>query len=314
MCRGLVLNDAGEIIVLPLPKFFNHEQSPEKIPFTTSEYVYIQEKMDGSLGILFWYENEWIFATRGSFTSDQCIRGTEILNRQCDLNKFVKGIAYICEIIYPSNRIVVDYGDEEMLMFMSATTPEAELNWSTAKAIFHASGIEEKHIVPTEMRKLKKPYISLYNSLKKLNTPNREGFVLRFMPSNYRRKIKFDDYLVLHRIMSRISSYTIWESLMLLDRIPEDVLTDVPDEFYDWVKRMEKELRENYNLEVERHIEEYDTVKHLEGRELAEEIFKKYENSGISTKILFCIKRGSNFSRTIWQRIKPAYTTPFKDR
>ena len=37
------------------------------------------EKMDGSLGILFNYQDEWILATRGSFTSPQAIKGTEIL-------------------------------------------------------------------------------------------------------------------------------------------------------------------------------------------------------------------------------------------
>jgi RNA ligase len=37
--------------------------------------------MDGSLGILFNYKGEWVLATRGSFTSDQSVKGTELLQK-----------------------------------------------------------------------------------------------------------------------------------------------------------------------------------------------------------------------------------------
>ena len=70
MCRGLITdNNTGKILVRPFPKFFNYEEVAGKgmIP-TKGDYVYIQEKMDGSLGILFNYEGEWVMATRGSFT------------------------------------------------------------------------------------------------------------------------------------------------------------------------------------------------------------------------------------------------------
>ena len=54
-------------------KFFNMEEhQPEEIPNETFE---VFEKLDGSLGILFWYQGQWILATKGSFTSDQAIRG-----------------------------------------------------------------------------------------------------------------------------------------------------------------------------------------------------------------------------------------------
>ena len=68
-CRGLVTNSKGEIIARPFKKFFNYEEhTPEDIP---NEFFEVYEKMDGSLGILFNYQDEWIMATRGSFTSEQ---------------------------------------------------------------------------------------------------------------------------------------------------------------------------------------------------------------------------------------------------
>ena len=56
MCRGLVTNSKGEIVARPFKKFFNYEEhKPEDIP---NEHYEVFEKMDGSLGILFYYEKE----------------------------------------------------------------------------------------------------------------------------------------------------------------------------------------------------------------------------------------------------------------
>jgi hypothetical protein len=53
-CRGLITNSRGEIVARPFKKFFNYEEhSPEEIP---NESFEVFEKMDGSLGIIFYYE------------------------------------------------------------------------------------------------------------------------------------------------------------------------------------------------------------------------------------------------------------------
>jgi RNA ligase len=96
-CRGLVTNSKGEIVARPFKKFFNYEEhKPEDLP--NEEFV-VYEKMDGSLGILFYYENEWILASRGSFTSEQSIKGTEMLKKY-PLEKLDRNNTYLFEIIY----------------------------------------------------------------------------------------------------------------------------------------------------------------------------------------------------------------------
>ena len=96
-CRGLVTNSKGEIVARPFKKFFNYEEhKQEDLP--NEEFV-VYEKMDGSLGILFYYENEWILATRGSFTSEQSIKGTEMLKKY-PLEKLDRNNTYLFEIIY----------------------------------------------------------------------------------------------------------------------------------------------------------------------------------------------------------------------
>ncbi len=73
----------------------------------------VYEKMDGSLGILYWIDDKPFLATRGAFESEQAIKGTELLRKHQNLNKLNRNYTYLFEIIYPSNRIVVDYGAEE---------------------------------------------------------------------------------------------------------------------------------------------------------------------------------------------------------
>jgi hypothetical protein len=43
MCRGLITDNTGKVIVKPFGKFFNYEEVESKglVPWSTSEYVYI---------------------------------------------------------------------------------------------------------------------------------------------------------------------------------------------------------------------------------------------------------------------------------
>ena len=100
-CRGLVTDDKGDIVATPFKKFFNIEEGKHT---PTSEFD-VYSKMDGSLGILFNYDGEWVMATRGSFTSDQAIKGMEMLSKY-DYSRLNKGYTYLFEIIYDDTRIV----------------------------------------------------------------------------------------------------------------------------------------------------------------------------------------------------------------
>ena len=100
--RGLVTDNNGKIVARPFKKFFNIEEGKHT---STSDFD-VYEKMDGSLGILFNYNGEWVLATRGSFTSDQAVKGFEML-KNYDYEKLHKGYTYLFEILYNENRIVV---------------------------------------------------------------------------------------------------------------------------------------------------------------------------------------------------------------
>lgn len=322
-CRGVITDDkTGKVIVKPFPKFFNYEEVPNEVPWTSSEYVYVQEKMDGSLGILFNYKGEWILSTRGSFTSEQAVRGLEILKSKYILDTFEPSVAYICEIIYPENRIVVNY-KEEKIVFLGAVinwtfngwkeSDWDELHWTTALAYFKASGIKAKDIVRTIQVFKKDLGHELYKNLKALNKQNEEGYVLRFFPSNMRVKIKFEDYVALHRVLTNVSSYDIWENLMKFAKLPEEMLKDVPDEFYEWVRATEKRINEDFHRTYVYHLATVSSIMRdgmLTQKELAERFLSL---TGVNHAVLFGIASGKDVSEKIWKLVKPEYEKPFSN-
>ena len=118
--RGLIVGEDGEIIAKPLPKFFNKKEITGWGELQDQDYE-LYKKMDGSLTIMFHYKGNRIFCTRGSFCSDQALKAEQIFKKKY-LNKDVKKECTYCfEIIYPGNKIVVDYGALQDLFLISIT-------------------------------------------------------------------------------------------------------------------------------------------------------------------------------------------------
>src|ERR1035438_2036279 len=64
--RGLILNedDNWNVVAYPFNRFFNEgEGCADTIDWSTAK---VQEKVDGTLIIMYWYDNIWQIATRGS--------------------------------------------------------------------------------------------------------------------------------------------------------------------------------------------------------------------------------------------------------
>jgi RNA ligase len=314
--RGLITQDiTGTVMVRPFKKFFNYEEVVGKgvIP-SQGDYVYVQEKMDGSLGILFNYEDEWIMATRGSFASEQAIKGLEIVKSKYFLDSWSKEYAYLLEIIYPENRIVVDYGGKEKVTFLSVVlnegwrwkpTDETELHWTTAKMVLHANGVDEDDLVKTEQHFNFSD--GLYKSLKEKNENNKEGFVLRFQFGNFRMKIKFEEYVRLHKLMTNLSTTAVWEILSNGGSVDE-LLKDVPDEFYRKIKEYEEELTFLFNSIVSRYFIHFRTI-----QSKVEEVGGDRANFAHLAKqyyyhsILFALLDGKDIAPIIFKIIKPEF-------
>ncbi len=226
MCRGLVTDSEGTIIARPFRKFFNMEEGKHT---PTSEFE-VYEKMDGSLGIFFYYEGNPVFATRGSFTSDQAIKGREILNKYNWQYGTYEGYTYLFEIIYPENRVVVNYNGLEELIVLGV------IETSTGKECKYSEMENEGFVLVKKYDGIKN-----YSILKSLISNDAEGFVVRFSNGD-RMKIKGEEYLRLHKIMTNVSTTGVWELLSNGGDVNE-FLKDVPDEFYKKVKEYADTLK-----------------------------------------------------------------------
>lgn len=243
-CRALVTDLDGNIIARSFSKFFNFEEKP--IDLSRSYRIF--EKMDGSLGLLFYYENKWIFSSRGSFTSDQTIMGLQILTEMnINIDNLRKDISYVFEIIYPENRVVVNYGNDRKLIYLSS---------------FDRLGNE--HLLLSEMKtfgfdvveEVTHHYSGDFKTLQLLNTHNKEGFVIRF-DDGERIKIKFADYIELHRIKDNVNVKLVIESI--LEHNFDTIINKIPDEFMNWFKETHTKINQEIYILQEKILNCFDT-------------------------------------------------------
>lgn len=206
-CRGIITDGNLNIIARPFEKFFNLEEFanlPEDIiPPGTFELPYtITEKYDGSMGIMYWTKDGPALATRSSFTSDQAIRGTQILREKYhyQTENLPRDKTFLFEIIYPENRIVVDYGDLEDLILIGVidteTGKEEDLN-------DYPEFLQPCQYVG-DWRTIRNQYCDLSRC--------KEGFVVRF-ENGFRIKIKFPHYFQSHYLMGKMTRKNVLKIL-----------------------------------------------------------------------------------------------------
>ena len=288
--RGIVFDDKGRCITRCLPKFFNKDEPNAILEMPRDETYRIFEKKDGSLiNIVNDPEYGLVVTSKGSFTSDHVGWAKEILQENSITEEsFKPGLTHVFELIYPANRIVVNYGDEKKLVLLTVIENE--------------TGNETTADWPHQPKEYKLLELDLA-----LKQDNFEGVVFVY-ENNYRVKIKTEEYVRLHRIMTGYSVKTIWESLK--DNKPLD-LQNMPEEFMEWFETTKTQLLEAY-AQIE--IEAQPWIKKARGFELGSEIaeaIKDYQHKSIVWSAL----KGRDYSEYIWKTIKPkGNSNPFESR
>lgn len=229
VARGLILDVVNNTIVgLPFFKFFNSSE-PEGVKAICFEGGFTATmKMDGSLGIIYHYDNDWHVATRGSFISPQACWAENYLHTREDiLSELVPGNTYLAEIIYPENKIVIKYDFSDLVLLGGYEN-------STGRELDYFD-----EIVPLAIRAGWRfansvPFSSLSEvaEVAKHLPGTQEGFVVRFNATGDRIKMKGDEYCTLHKMISRITPLGIWE-LMVKGYDMESYKKSMPEEFTD---------------------------------------------------------------------------------
>ena len=191
--RGLIINRrSGEIVARPFDKFFDWLM-PRRV---NGHIVTITEKLDGSLGILFRHKGNYLITTKGSFFSPQSRWATQFLHEYFDLTGLPDELTLLFEIIYPDNRIVVDYGSREDLVLLAAR------NRFTGEFLPFFPDVYKL----AQRYGFTLPHVYRFNSVGNLieetgkHHPNFEGWVVEFSDGQ-RFKFKVDAYVDAHRLL-----------------------------------------------------------------------------------------------------------------
>lgn len=300
LTRGLIVRrSTGVVIARPFPKFFNvGELTASEIP---NESFEVFEKLDGSLGILYPsdYENFGV-ATRGSFSSDQARHASDVFNVRYALRFAPKPeLTYLFEIIYPSNRIVVDYQGMDDLVLLDV------LVTSTGASVLD----EEAMCWPGPVVKTFPGFGGLDELLAAPQRDGEEGYVIHFA-GGMRAKVKHDEYVRLHRILTGVSTKTIWEHLSS-GRTLDELIQNVPDEFYDWVKTIAATLHQRYDELVSDILNEYDGVDRRLPAFASRRDFADLACRSSHQAALFRILDNKPIDTYVWKLVRPAYEKPF---
>ena len=273
--RGLVVNVDGKIIARPLPKFCN-DFKLDHIPSGSYE---VYEKMDGSLIIMSFYKGKPFFCTRGSFISEQSIKAEEIYQQKYTHQSVDQNYTYCFEIIYPQNKIVVDYGSEEDMFLLAK--------------ICTATG-EEAPITNTGFRCLEKVYtFESVKDLKKMDKFNKEGFVVKFIEDNFRIKIKFPSYIALHkRPLSR---------KQVIKMIKSESIPNIPDEGFEELSNQMKQLTLEYKGKDNQLLMELEEILRKSNNEAdIVSLIKRSPNKSL----MFNMYKNKEYSHLVWDLLK----------
>lgn len=289
-CRGLVMHD-NTIVARPFRKFFNESEHAEgEIPWHLSSRI--TEKLDGSLLIWFCFNGEWIAATRGSFTSEQAWVGRQLILEKHSLSDFEECWTYLFEVIYPENRIVVNYGDRREAVLLAVVEPSTGNEITPDADIFNVVRSLPTTASPRELRSIIRE--------------DEEGYVVRF-ENGFRVKVKGERYVYLHKVLAGVSSRMVWEYMSKGDSF-EALLELVPDECGDWVREQREKLQASFDkIECEANHLATTVLNMASRKEQAAYILANYRDIA---PVAFAWLDGKDYAKVIWKLIYPEYARP----
>ena len=238
--RGLILNwRTGEIIARGFDKFHNYGMRGH-YPDRDAYIVHILEKLDGSLGLLYRDNTCYKIATRGSLESEQAVRATKYLNDNYYLDDLPDEWTLLFEIIYPENRIVVDYDGFEgivLLAIRNRFTGDYVL-WHQVQDIALDYGFELPKVYN---------FNNVTEILENLDylDGNKEGYVVEYSDGS-RFKFKGDRYLELHRIVTNSTFKRVLESVQCGGY--DDMIANVPNEFLQDIKTWKQKIDDTVSV------------------------------------------------------------------
>lgn len=302
MSRGLVIDGDSNIILRPISKFFNlnelPEVAPDKLPNDIPE---TSVKEDGSLLIFSWYNNDVLCVTRGAFDSEQAKVGYQILKEKYSNIPFeqYKDWTFCAELIYPENRIVLDYGGTRDIFLITAIHKEwgMDLSYKETKGLATKLGLKS---VYSELR----PLTDIQSEIEKGGVVNKEGYVLRYS-NGLRVKVKFEEYRRLHKIITGSSVKGIWEALRAGQKTEAEFINNLPDEFKEWYSSERNKIQSQFDSLEQQTRDIFNNKPSGTRKEIALYFKDKAQHELGLLGALFAMLDGYDSKPILWKIVEP---------
>ncbi len=318
-CRGLILDGHGTLVAKGFDKFFTHEQlitAGEEHLIPTDEQFKLYDKADGSLGVMYFWDETPYISTRGSFISEMAVTANKWLRDMYNHIVFDSRYTYLFEIIYPENRIVLDYGSDRKLVLLAIIDNETLKERDIYDAEFDY--IETQGLERVERFDGYSDWTKIIDRFE--GDKSKEGFVVHFLESNYRVKMKLEWYKRAAYYMQYFTKKTVWKNIRDGDTV-DDIIKDIPDEFYPRVRKYYDDLMVEYNAKLKRVTDMHtDHVawcvnEYGEDYTIKQFVMKLHRRTNSSFGALVIMQeKNKNLFPTIWRQIEPYGTDHLSDQ
>ena len=275
-CRSCVLDLAStpiEYVCLPFDKFFNINEKEEtslsniKKRIKEAKQVEFSDKLDGSMVTASWYKGNIEIYGSKSMDRNNSWRLDDAFNMfysNPSYSKLIeenKNITFIFEYISLKDEHVVKYSEDEQGLYLIGMR-----NKEDGKVYPYSTVIEtgEKYKIK-HTTTFKKTIDDIMGNLDEKKSYEKEGFVGYI--DEFMVKIKYNDYVNLHKVLSNISSINLIIS-SIANGTYDDVISKVPDVYKprvtgvrDYVVRWVNKKRKYCEEEYHKIISQFSTTK-----------------------------------------------------
>ena len=262
-CRSIVINVVSdEIAILPFNKFFNINELDEtnidvvKERMLNAKSIEITDKLDGSMQCGRFYNNKIIMSGSKSLSVNDSWRLADGYKMLTTNENYVQMLAenpdltFIFEYLSYEDSHVVIYSEDDYGLHLIGVrnTITGEL-YSYNVMLDYA----KKYNVKTTTLFVDKTLDEIMDSLDDYKSNEKEGFVLNI--DNFMVKIKYNDYVAMHKILSQRSSINLIIKA-IGDGIFDDFISKIPTSYRQRVLDVAKKIFKYISL-INADIEKY---------------------------------------------------------
>lgn len=268
--RSIVIDTTTcRVALYPFDKFFNinelEETSLENVKrrIAKAKNIEFSDKLDGSMVSARYYKGKLILNGSKSLNPSESWRLADnyriVATEKATLGRMIKenpGYTFIFESLTPADVHVVKYNEDEMGMHLIGMRDMTDFHLLSYKEIL--SWAERYGVQTTTV--FDKTIDEVMSELGSKRSDEKEGFVMN--ADGFMVKIKYDDYVQMHGIISKLSSVNL-VIRAVADGTLDDVISKVPTAYRPRIEKIAQAVMD-YESSCQCRVKEfYNNNKHL---------------------------------------------------